>query len=97
MVGGGVYGKVVGIAHVIITRAGVIITVFQVSILMSTQVGEDTTETVIGTGTRGAINGFLTNNFNRTGKAGKMIDIGKGKELGASRTINLDRNNRNRN
>ena len=43
------------------------------------------------------MNGFLTNDFNRTGRAGKMIDIGKGKELGASRAINLDRNNRDRN
>jgi hypothetical protein len=34
MVGGGVIGKVVGIVHVIITGAGVIITVFQVFILM---------------------------------------------------------------
>jgi hypothetical protein len=43
------------------------------------------------------MNGFLTNNFDRTGRAGKMIDVGKGKELGASRTINLDRNHRDRN
>ena len=43
------------------------------------------------------MNGFLTNDFNRTGRAGKIIDIGKGKERGASRTINLDRNHRDRN
>jgi hypothetical protein len=41
--------------------------------------------------------GFLTHDFNRTGGAGKIIDIGKGKEPGASRTINLDRNSRDRN
>jgi len=34
MVGGGVYGKVVGIAHIIMTGAGVIITMFQAFILM---------------------------------------------------------------
>jgi hypothetical protein len=34
MVGGGVFGKVVGIVHVIITAAGVIIAMFQVFILM---------------------------------------------------------------
>ena len=34
MVGGGVRGKDVGIAHGIITGAGVIITLFQVFILM---------------------------------------------------------------
>ena len=43
------------------------------------------------------MNGFLTNDFNRTGRAGIIIDIGKGKEPGASRAINLDRNNRDRN
>jgi hypothetical protein len=43
------------------------------------------------------MNGFLTDNVDRTGRAGIMIDIGKGKELGASRAINLDRNNRDRN
>jgi len=96
MVGGGVIGKVVGTVHVIITGAGVIITMFQVSILMSTQVGEDTTETIIGTGTDGTMNGFLTDNFNRTGRAGIIIDIGKGKELGASKAINPDPNSRDR-
>jgi hypothetical protein len=34
MVGGGVHGKVGGIAHIIMTEAGVIITMFQVFILM---------------------------------------------------------------
>jgi len=52
---------------------------------------------MIGTDTAGTMNGFLTHDFNRTGGAGVIIDIGKGEELGASRTINLDRNNRDRN
>jgi hypothetical protein len=34
MVGGGVHGKAVGIVHIIMTGAGVIITMFQVFILM---------------------------------------------------------------
>ncbi len=97
MVGGGVHGEVVGIAHFIITRVGLIITMFQVFILMWTQVGEETTETIIGKDTGGTMNGFLTDNFNRTGRAGRIIDTGKGKEHGASRTINIDRNNRYRN
>ena len=42
------------------------------------------------------MNGFLTSDFSRTGRAGILINIGKSKELGASRTINLDRNNRDR-
>jgi hypothetical protein len=48
-------------------------------------------------GTGGTMNEFLTNDFTRTGIAGIMIDIGKGEELGASRTIDLDHNNRDRN
>jgi hypothetical protein len=56
MVGGGVHGRVVGIAHIIMTGAGVIITPFQVFISMWTQVGEDTTGTIIGTGTGGTTN-----------------------------------------
>jgi hypothetical protein len=43
------------------------------------------------------MNGFLASDFNRTGRAGKMIDIGNGKELGVSRAINLDHSNRYRN
>ncbi|WP_148202482.1 hypothetical protein [Syntrophus aciditrophicus] len=35
------------------------------------------------------MNGFLTNDFSRTGRAGRVIDIGKGKEAGVSRAINL--------
>jgi hypothetical protein len=34
MVGGGVYGKAVGIAHIIMNEAGIIIIKFQASILM---------------------------------------------------------------
>jgi hypothetical protein len=43
------------------------------------------------------MNGFLTHDFNRTGRAGMIIDIGKGEEPGGSRAINLDPNNRDRN
>jgi hypothetical protein len=42
------------------------------------------------------MSGFPTNGFNRTGRAGIMIDIGKGKEPGASRAISPDRHNRDR-
>ena len=43
------------------------------------------------------MNLFLTNDCNRTGKAGIVIDTGKGKKRGASRAINLDHNNKDRN
>ena len=47
--------------------------------------------------TDGIMKGFLTDDFNRTGRAGKVIDIGKGGELGVSRIIYLDHNNTDRN
>jgi hypothetical protein len=93
MVGGGVCGKVVGTAHVIITGAGVIMTMFQRFISMSTQAGEDTTEIVIGVDTHGSMNGFLTGDFNRTGRAGTIIDTGEEKEPGVSRAIEIDHQN----
>jgi hypothetical protein len=43
------------------------------------------------------MNGFLISDFTRTGRAGIIIDTGKGEEPGASRAINLDRNPRDRN
>ena len=97
MAGGGVHGKVVGIAHIIITGVGPIITMSQVFILILTPTGEDTTETIIGTDTGGTMNEFLTTDFKRTGRAGILIDIGKEKEVGVSRAINLDRDIRDRN
>jgi len=97
MAGGGDCGKGAGIAHIIITGVGLIIAIFRVSILMSTQAGEDTTGTVIGTATAGIMNGFRIDDFSRTGRAGIMIAIGKSKKTGASRAINLDRSNRDRN
>ncbi len=97
MVGGGVIGKVVGIAPSIMTGVGVIMIVSQVSILMWTHIGEDTTETMTGMGTGGTMTEFPTTDCNRTGIAGTTIDIGKGKELGASMTIDLDHYHRDRN
>ena len=97
MVGGGVHGEVVGIAHVITTGVGLIMTMSRVFILMWTPVGEGTTEIIIGTGIGGTMNGFLTNDLKRTGRAGKIIDVGKSEELrGESRTINLGHNTRDR-
>jgi hypothetical protein len=97
MVGGGVHGKVVGIAHIIITGVGLIITVFHVFILMWTRAGEDTTEIIVGMDTGGTMIGFLTDDFSRTGRAGVILDTGKGKGPGASRAISLVRNDRCRN
>jgi hypothetical protein len=42
------------------------------------------------------MNGFLTKEFSRTGGTGKTIAVGKGREPGASRTINLGHHGRDR-
>ena len=89
MDGGGVHGKAAGIAHSIMTEAGGIITVSQVSILMLTRVGEGTTGDIIGMDTGGTIKGSLTITFTRTGDHGTMTSVGEGREPGVSRTINL--------
>ena len=43
------------------------------------------------------MNGLITDAFNTTGGAGRMIDIGKGEETGASKAIALARNSIDRN
>ena len=44
------------------------------------------------------MNGFLTGDFKRTGRAGTIIDTGEEKEPGVSRAIEIDRHsNRDRN
>ena len=44
------------------------------------------------------MNGFLTGDFNRTGRAGTIIDTGEEKEPGVSRAIEIARqSNRDRN
>jgi hypothetical protein len=42
----------------------------------------------------GTMNGSLTDDFNKIGRAGITIDIGKGKELGVSMTIEIGHHNR---
>jgi hypothetical protein len=43
------------------------------------------------------MNGFPNGEFNKTGRAGIVVDIGKSKGVGVSRTINPHHNNRDRN
>jgi hypothetical protein len=68
-------------------------TVFQAFISMSTRAGEDTIEIIIGVGTDGTMNGFPTGDFDRTGRAGTIIDTGEEKEPGVSRAIEIDHRN----
>ena len=52
--------------------------------------------TIIGTVTHGTMNRFLTDDFSKTGEAGRILNIGKGKEIGASRAYNPYHDNRDR-
>jgi hypothetical protein len=97
MAGGGVFGRVVGIVHIIMTGVGFIMTESQAFILMYTRAGENSTDTITGTDARGTTKEFLTGDFTRTGRAGMMIDTGKGEGPGASRDTGLDRSPRDRN
>jgi len=96
MAGGGVHGEASGIDLRITTGAGSVIVVFQVFILMWTRIGEDITGAVTGMDTGGNISGFLTREFNRTGRTGKTTGAGKHKEPGTSGTISLDHRSRER-
>ncbi len=91
---GGVRGRAAGIVHVTMTGDGLIMTVSQVFILMSTRVGEDTTETIVGTTTAGTTNEFPTIDFKGIGGAGMINVIGEGKEPGASRAIEFRHSHR---
>jgi hypothetical protein len=94
MVGGGDFGKAGGITRFIMIELGVIMTMFQVFILMLIQVGEITTDAMIGMDIRGTMNGFLIGDFNRTGRVGIEINIGEVKKPGAFRATSLDYNKR---
>jgi hypothetical protein len=87
VVGGGVPGKAGGIDHVIMIGVGFIIDISQIFIMISTPVGGNTTEIVIGMGIGGNINGFLITIFKRVGEAGRIIAIGKEKKNGMSKDI----------
>jgi hypothetical protein len=94
--GGGVHGKVDGIALVITIGVGPITVMFRPFIMTWTRGGEDFTGTVIGTDTGGTMSVFRLDDFKRTGGVGMTIDIGEGNEPGASGTINRGRDNRGR-
>jgi len=96
MVGGGVHGRVAGIAHGIMIRDGGIIAASRLFMLKYLLVGGMNTETVVG----GAINGMLSRypiiKSNRIGMAGKRIDIGNNNKIGESRIYNPESDRKNR-
>jgi hypothetical protein len=94
--GGGVHGKDVGIAHVIMIGVGFIINTFLIFIMILILVGEDSTETAIGMGIDGTTDGSPTNSLNKTGEVGIAVDIGREIQDGTWKNINLfhDKDNR---
>jgi hypothetical protein len=85
MVGGGVRGEGVGIAHGTIVQVGSIIKAFHLFMQGYPQVGGMTTGIIVGEGINGTTNEYLTNNFNGTGAAGKRAGIGRSNKLGVSK------------
>ncbi len=90
MASGGVYGKAVGIAQLIMIGTGSTTTLFQGSILTSILIGGLTTTITVGTDTIGITSGFLINDFSRTGRVGKGTDLGEDKGPGVFRDIHLE-------
>jgi hypothetical protein len=91
MVGGGVRGKDVGIAHGTTTQVGPTIKAFHLFIEGYPQAGGMTTGIIVGKGINGTTNEYLTNKFNGTGRVGKMIGIGRSNKLGVSKVCNPNR------
>jgi hypothetical protein len=96
MVGGGVRGKDVGIAHGTTTQVGPTIIEFPLFIQKYPQAGGMTTGIITGEGIRGTISEYLTNKFNKTGRAGKRTSIGRSNKRGVFKVCNpgSDHNNR---
>jgi hypothetical protein len=72
-----VCGKVVGIAHSIMTEVGVFIAVFHLGTGEYTQIGERIIERVCGVDILGDIIEYLTANLEITGEVGTTAGIGK--------------------
>jgi hypothetical protein len=97
MVGGGVRGKDVGIAHGTTTQVGPTIKGFPLFMQGYPQAGGMTTGIIVGEGIRGTINEYLINKFNKTGRAGKRTSIGRSNKLGVSKVCNPERGSRDNN
>ena len=85
MVGGGVSGKDVGIAHKTTTQVGATIKVFHLFMQGYPHAGGMTTRIIAGEGINGTTNGYLTKRFSKTGRAGKRTNIGRNNKPGVSR------------
>jgi len=95
MVGGGVRGKDVGIAHGTTTQVGITIEEFPSFIHEYTHAGEMTTGIVVGKGIGGTTNKYITEKLNETGITGKKISIGS-KKHGVSKVGETKGDHKNR-
>jgi hypothetical protein len=96
MVGGGVPGKVAGIAHGTTTKGGPTIIEFHLFTHGYPQAGEMTTGIIAGTGMSGTTNEYLTNKFKKIGRAGNKTGIGRSNRRGESRVCRPERGQNNR-
>ena len=94
---GGDFGKDDGTVHLIMTEDEFTIVISHSFILTWTGVGETIIGTTIGMDTDGNMNVFLTTASMITGGPGVTPDIGRVKEPGVFRAINLDHRFRDRN
>jgi len=95
MVGGGVRGKDVGIAHSTTTQGGATIKAFHLFMEGYPQAGGMTTGIIVGEGIGGTTNEYLTNKFNKTGGAGNRLSIGRSKIRGVSKGCETERGHNN--
>jgi hypothetical protein len=82
---GGVHGKDVGINLLIIVQAGSAMRKFPFFINKYPQAGGMIIRSATGKGIHGITSGYPTSRFNKTGRAGKKINIGKLSSIGVSR------------
>ena len=85
VVGGGVRGKGDGTARIIMIQVGATIEGVHLFTEVYPQVGGMTTGKIVGKGINGTTKQYPTSKSNRTGGAGKRINIGRSKIVGVSR------------
>ena len=83
--GGGVHGKGDGTARNIIIQVGATMKELHLFIEVYPHIGGMIIGNVVGEIINGTTSEYLSNKFNKTGKAGKGTDIGRSKTHGASR------------
>jgi hypothetical protein len=83
--GGGVPGKGNGTARITMIQVGAIIEELHLFIEVYPRIGGITTGRIVGKEINGINKECLTSKFNRTGRTGKKISIGRNKIIGVSK------------